>query len=46
VSITALMRAGRRILAPAPETRLEADDVVVLFGSAEALTRVESRLLG
>jgi len=46
VSLTALQRAGRRILAPAPDTRLAADDVVVLFGSPEALTRVEARLLG
>jgi CPA2 family monovalent cation:H+ antiporter-2 len=45
VALTALLRGGRRLLAPAPDTRLAADDVVVLFGSPEALTRVEARLL-
>lgn len=45
VELTALLRQGRRILAPAPDTRLMAEDIVVLFGPPEALTRVEARLL-
>lgn len=45
VELTPLLRQGRRILAPAPDTRLAAEDCVVLFGPPEALTRVEARLL-
>lgn len=45
VSVTALLRQDRRLLAPPPETRLAADDIVVLFGARDALTRVETRLL-
>ncbi|MBI4194322.1 MAG: cation:proton antiporter [Betaproteobacteria bacterium] len=46
VLATALVRSGKRHLAPAPEIRLEAGDVVVLFGTPEELQRAESRLLG
>jgi CPA2 family monovalent cation:H+ antiporter-2 len=45
VELTALLRHGRRILDPAPDTQLVAGDVVVLFGAPEALARVEARLL-
>ena len=45
VAVTALARRGERRLSPGPETRLEAGDVLVLFGPPEALGRVESRLL-
>jgi len=45
VTVTALRRDGRRILAPAADTRLALDDVVVLFGAPEALARVEARLI-
>lgn len=46
VVVTALVRQGRRELAPPPQTRLEADDVLVLFGSPEDLRTAESHLLG
>ncbi len=46
VVVTALVRQGRRQLDPAPDTRLEVDDVVVLFGSPEGLQRAEVRLAG
>jgi CPA2 family monovalent cation:H+ antiporter-2 len=46
VVVTALVRQGRRELAPPPPTRLEADDVLVLFGSPEDLRTAESFLLG
>ena len=46
VAITALVRRGQRQLTPSRETRLEAGDVVVLFGSPDDLQRVERALLG
>lgn len=46
VLVTALVREGRRQLAPRPETRLEEGDVVVLFGKAEELQLAEAKLLG
>jgi CPA2 family monovalent cation:H+ antiporter-2 len=46
VLVTALVRNGRRVLAPPPDMTLQADDVVVLFGSSSDLERVEVRLLG
>jgi CPA2 family monovalent cation:H+ antiporter-2 len=46
VAVTALVRAGKRELAPAPATRLESGDAVVLFGPPEALQRAERALLG
>jgi len=45
VVITALMRAGQRRLQPTPETLLEGNDTLVLFGPPEALARAETRLL-
>jgi len=45
VELTALLRQGQRILDPGPELLLQADDVLVLFGSPEALARTEQRLL-
>ena len=45
VLVTALVRAGKRALAPPPDMPLQADDVVVLFGSPDDLQRVEARLL-
>jgi CPA2 family monovalent cation:H+ antiporter-2 len=46
VAITALVRAGRRQVAPPRETRLEAGDVVLLFGAPDDLQRAERVLLG
>ncbi|GAB4481345.1 MAG: hypothetical protein OHK0044_29810 [Burkholderiaceae bacterium] len=46
VVVTAITRQGRRQLAPGPDTRVEADDVLVLFGAPEDLERAEARLLG
>ena len=46
VVVTALVRQGHRELAPPPESRLEAGDVLLLFGSRDDLVRAESRLLG
>ncbi len=45
VAVTALVRRGERRLSPAPQTRLEAGDVVVLFGREEDLRRAERALL-
>ncbi|CAG1019759.1 partial Glutathione-regulated potassium-efflux system protein KefC, partial [Burkholderiaceae bacterium] len=45
VVVTALVRQGQRRLSPAPDTRLEAGDAVVLFGSEEDLRRAERALL-
>jgi len=41
VAVTALVRKGRRQLTPPSETRLEAEDVVVLFGAPDDLQRAE-----
>jgi CPA2 family monovalent cation:H+ antiporter-2 len=46
VVVTALVRQGHRELAPPPESRLEAGDVVLLFGSPDDLKSAENRLLG
>jgi monovalent cation:H+ antiporter-2, CPA2 family len=46
VVATALLREGKRILAPPPEILLQANDVVVLFGTPADLDRAERRLLG
>jgi monovalent cation:H+ antiporter-2, CPA2 family len=46
VAIAALVRGGHRQLTPSPETRLEAGDVVVLFGSPDDLQRGERVLFG
>ncbi|WP_029463109.1 monovalent cation:proton antiporter family protein [Serpentinimonas barnesii] len=45
VELSALLRHGQRILDPATELLLQADDVLVLFGSPEALAQAEQRLL-
>jgi monovalent cation:H+ antiporter-2, CPA2 family len=45
ILVTALVREGRRRLAPGPATRLKEGDVLVLFGQPEELRRVEARLL-
>jgi len=44
--VTALLRAGTRMLAPPADTVLRVDDVVVLFGAPADLERGEARLLG
>jgi len=44
VEITAVLRAGERLLHPPPALELQCDDVVVLFGPPEALARVEAHL--
>jgi CPA2 family monovalent cation:H+ antiporter-2 len=41
-----LVRRGQRQLTPSLETRLEAGDVVVLFGSPDDLQRAERVLFG
>ncbi len=41
VAVASLVRKGQRQLSPSEETRLEAGDVVVLFGSPEDLQRAE-----
>ena len=46
VVVTALVRAGSRVLSPSPETRLQRDDAVVLFGYPSDLQRAERSLLG
>ncbi|HEX8964121.1 MAG TPA: NAD-binding protein, partial [Rhodocyclaceae bacterium] len=43
--VSTVRRRSRRGLAAGPELRLEADDVVVLLGVREALTKSEERLL-
>ena len=43
--VSAIRRRGIRALEPAPETRLEEGDVVVLLGIPEAVTAAEERLL-
>jgi CPA2 family monovalent cation:H+ antiporter-2 len=46
VAITAMVRGGQRRLTPPGDTRLEAGDVVVLFGAADELERAERALVG
>jgi CPA2 family monovalent cation:H+ antiporter-2 len=43
--VTAIRRRGIRADDPAPETRLEAGDVVILLGRPDALEAAEARLL-
>ena len=43
--VSAIRRRGIRAVEPAPETRLEEGDVVVLLGAPEAVTVAEERLL-
>ena len=42
--LTALVRDGERLAEPAPSLRLRAGDVLVLYGPAEALDRLEQQL--
>lgn len=44
LQLNALVRQGERDLAPAQDTLLQQDDVLVLFGLADDLRRAESRL--
>lgn len=46
VVVTALVRNGERQVEPPPGMRLEAGDVVVLFGSAGDVDRAEATILG
>lgn len=46
VVVTALVRERRRLLAPAAQTRLQAGDAVLLFGSAKNIDESERILLG
>ena len=46
VVITALVRDGERRLTPAPDTRIEAGDALVLFGAPDDLQRIEKIILG
>jgi CPA2 family monovalent cation:H+ antiporter-2 len=43
--VSAIRRRGIRAVEPAPETRLEIGDVVVVLGDPEAVTAAENRLL-
>jgi CPA2 family monovalent cation:H+ antiporter-2 len=43
--VSAIRRRGIRAVEPAPETRLEEGDAVVLLGDLEAVTAAEERLL-
>lgn len=43
--VSAIRRRGIRAVEPAPETRLEEGDVVVVLGDPEAVTAAEQRLL-
>lgn len=43
--VSAIRRRGIRAIEPAPETRMEEGDVVVVLGSAEAISAAEQRLL-
>jgi len=43
--VSAIRRRGIRAVEPAPETRLEEGDVVVVLGDPEAVTAAEERLL-
>ena len=43
--ISAIRRRGIRAIEPAPETRLEEGDVVVVLGDPEAVVAAEDRLL-
>jgi CPA2 family monovalent cation:H+ antiporter-2 len=45
VGVTALRRQDTRMIAPGPQTSLQAGDVIVLRGTAEQLAAAEMRLL-
>ncbi len=44
VVVTAIVRHGQRFIVPLPQTTLEADDVLVLYGAPEDLERVRATL--
>lgn len=44
-TVSAVRRRGQRLIAPASTMVLESGDVVVLLGSAAAVTAAEERLL-
>lgn len=44
VVVTAIVRHSQRLIVPLPQTMLEADDVLVLYGAPEDLERVRARL--
>ena len=44
-SVSAIRRRDRRLTMPAPDTRIEAGDVVVLLGTPEQVAAAEMRLL-
>ncbi|MEX1080957.1 MAG: cation:proton antiporter [Halofilum sp. (in: g-proteobacteria)] len=46
VTVTALVREGRREATPSDDTKLAVDDVLVLYGKPDQLQRAERRLLG
>ena len=43
--VTAVRRKGTREINPAPDTRLQAEDIVVLLGTPSDIARAEIRLL-
>lgn len=45
VTVTAVRRGGKRGLSPKPETELEEWDVVVLYGTPEAIERAKAAML-
>jgi CPA2 family monovalent cation:H+ antiporter-2 len=45
VQVTAVRRAGSRDVNPAPDTRLQAGDVLVMLGTPDRLAKAEIRLL-
>jgi CPA2 family monovalent cation:H+ antiporter-2 len=45
VQVTAVRRKGTREVNPGPDTKLQADDVVVLLGTPSDIARAEMRLL-
>jgi CPA2 family monovalent cation:H+ antiporter-2 len=45
VGVTALRRHDTRMIAPGPQTALQAGDVIVLRGTAEQVAEAEMRLL-
>ena len=44
--IVVIRRQGEKKLSPSPNTKLQVDDIVVLFGAASAIEQAEKRLLG
>jgi len=46
VTITAIIQSGERHAPPAPETRIAANDILVIYGPQEELQRAERCILG